>query len=50
MADLKVIAENLIDGKAPAAEEGVRQGMQIAGTPNFQMRFSEAMLFEPEAR
>ena len=27
MADLKAIAENLINGKAPAVEEGVRQAM-----------------------
>ena len=28
MADLKAIAENLINGKAPAVEEGVRQAME----------------------
>jgi len=32
MADLKAIAENLINGKAPAVEEGVRQAMDD-GTP-----------------
>ena len=57
MADLKAVAENLINGKAPAMEEGVRQALDekvtAATAPKTAMATSHAVretaLFTPDA-